>query len=442
MPGILVLVVRAVLANIGFGSPAAAAPDPIPATDAVAGQIERLIEPQARAELFSGFILIQRGDRVVFQRAYGFASWELRVENSERTRFGVASITKPMTDALVSLLVKQSRLNRQAPVEQWIPGFPRGPGGGKPTIEQLQKHTAGVPHRVTTAAEEMLPLHPADIVERVKARGLLFEPGSRELYSSAGYTCLARVIEIIDGRPFEVALEEGIFKPARMSSATSETGHRLIPNRALPYSLRAGRSGPVVEAAPYSNLSFLAGAGSVFAAPADLVAFARRARDGAFGEQLQSRMQAGDRDSWRGWYGRTNGYEASVDFLPSQDLFVALVSNLRSAANWQLRERLRDLLLGRSVLAIPMPPARAASFEPPSEVVGLYGDRDDPIRIAVHDGELYRDENPIYPIAGDRYYIPVSGNTMRFHRQDGQVDSIVTTVGDGSERVLRKLGTP
>jgi CubicO group peptidase (beta-lactamase class C family) len=442
MTRILGLVFGAVLATIRFGPPDADTPHPISATNAVSGQIERLIEPQARADLFSGVILVQRGDRMVFQRAYGFASWELRVANSGHTRFGIASITKPMTEALISLLAKQHRLNPRAPVEQYLPGFPRGPGGGKPTIEQLLKHTAGVPHRVTTPAEEMLPLHPADIVERVRARGLLFEPGSRELYSSAGYTCLARVIEVIEGRPFEDALAEDIFKPAQMRFAMSETGLRRMPDRALPYILGAGRAGPAVEAAPYKDLRFLAGAGSVYATPADLAAFARKALAGAFGEELQSWASAGDKEKWRGWYGRVNGYEASVDLLPSQDLAVAMVSNLQSAANWQLRQRIHDLLIGRSVLAIPMPPARAASFEPPSDLLGLYGDRDDPVEVAVHEGELYRDENQIYPMAGDKYYIPVSGFTMRFHRQNGNVDSIVTTFADGSGRVLRKVAAP
>jgi len=439
---ILGLVLGALLATIRFGPPEADTPDPISAPSDVSGQIERLIEPQARADLFSGVILVQRGDRIVFQRAYGFASWELRVANSDHTRFGIASITKPMTEALVSLLVKQHRLNPQAPVEQYIPGFPRGPGGGKPTIEQLLKHTAGVPHRVTTPAEEMLPLYPADIVARVKARGLMFEPGSREIYSSAGYTCLARVIEVIEGRPFEDALAEEIFKPAQMSSAMSATGQRLMPNRALPYVLSAGRVGPAVESAPYKDFRFLTGAGSVYATPADLVVFARKARDGAFGDELQSWTNAGDKDKWRGWYGRTIGYEASVDLLPSQDLVVAIESNLQSAANWQLRQRIRDLLVGRSVLGLPMPPARAANFEPPSDVVGLYGDRDDPLELVVHEGELYRDESQIYPIAGEKYYLPVAGFTMRFHRHNGRVDSIVTTYADGSERVLQKVAAP
>jgi CubicO group peptidase (beta-lactamase class C family) len=172
------------------------------------------------------------------------------------------------------------------------------------------------------------------------------------------------------------------------------------------------------------------------------VAFVRKVRDGAFGDELQRWAQADDNDKWRGWYGRTNGYEASVDLLPSQDLVLVILSNLRSAANWQIRQRIRDLLAGRSARAIPFPPPRAASFEPPSDLVGLYGDRNDPVEVAVHEGELYRDEIQIYPVAGAKYYIAVSGNTMRFHRQNGNVDSIITTFDDGSERVLQRLAAP
>lgn len=115
--------------------------EPIPVRSGVSGQIDRLIEPPARADLFSDMILVQPGDHVVFQPAYGFASWELRVANNKHTRFGIASITKPMTEALVSVLVQQHQLDLQAPVERVHPGIPPWRRHrGKPTIEQLLKH--------------------------------------------------------------------------------------------------------------------------------------------------------------------------------------------------------------------------------------------------------------------------------------------------------------
>ncbi|HYK41454.1 MAG TPA: serine hydrolase domain-containing protein [Thermoanaerobaculia bacterium] len=438
MRRILGLILGAALAATWPGRHNALAEQQVSLSDRIAA----LIEPQARADLFSGAVLVQRGDRVVFQQAYGFASREPRIRNAVQTRFGIGSITKPMTDAVVAGLVARHRIDPQAPVENYIPGFPRGPAGGKPTIDQLLKHTAGVPHRVTTEEEETKPFRPADIVGRVKARGLLFEPGSRELYSSAGYTSLARVVEIVTGRPFGDVLIDDVFRPARMTSAVSEARPRGMRRLALPCVLRAGKTGPVAEAAPYKDLRFLAGAGSAYAAPSDLVGFVRKVREGGFGEELRNWATAGEKDKWRGWYGRINGYEASLDLLPGQDLVLVMESNLQSAANWQLRRRIQDLLLGRSVVPVPLPPARAAGFEPPADVVGLYGERSDPVEVALRDGELQRDENQIYPIAGEKYYIPVSGFTMVFRRRDGKVDAIVTTFADGNERVLPRLAGP
>ena len=129
-----------------------------------------------------------------------------------------------------------------------------------------------------------------------------------------------------------------------------------------------------------------------------------------------------------------------MDLLPKGDVAVVLVSNLQSGANWQLRGRIKDLLSGRPVLPIPLPPARVASFEAPTDLAGFYGDPGDPVEVAIREGEISRDESEVYPIAGERYYMPVSSFTMKFHRENGKVDSIVTTYGDGTERTMRKVG--
>jgi len=67
--------------------------------------------------------------QILFHRAFGFASWELRTPNTLTTRFGIASITKPLTETLVDVLVKDGRLDLDAAVETYIPDFPKGPEG-------------------------------------------------------------------------------------------------------------------------------------------------------------------------------------------------------------------------------------------------------------------------------------------------------------------------
>lgn len=402
-----------------------------------ANRIEVLVGPQAEAGLFSGIILVARGDQVLFQRAYGFANWELRVPNSPSTRFGIGSITKPITETLVHVLASDGRIDLDAPVERYLPGFPKGPEGGIPTVRHLLVHRSGVPHRVTDAIEETRVLRASDIVERVRAHGLLFEPGSQRLYSSAGYTCLARVIEVVEQRPFEAVLAERVFRPAGMTAATSETGQRLMSGRAMPYRLGASARQVVVTSAPYKDLRFLTGAGSVYATAEDLLHFVQAIRDRAFGTMLSEETFAGEPKTWHSWAGRTNGYEGFVDVLPARDLTLVFLSNLQSAANWQLRAQIQHALLDEPFATIPLPPAVAAPFEEPASLVGRYG----PAAITLVDGDLFRGDNEFYPIEGRWYYIPASGSMMRFRRDSaGVVDALVSISGGGQEALFPKSG--
>jgi CubicO group peptidase (beta-lactamase class C family) len=280
------------------GAPAGIAQDG-PDDPAVLARIDAVASREADAGLLSGTILVARGDRILLQRAYGFASWELRAPTGPATRFGIASITKVMTETLVGLLVQAGRLELDAPVSRYLGPFPTGPRGGVVTIRQLLDHRSGVRHRVTTALEETLPLHPADIVDRVRGTALLFEPGTGELYSSAGFTCLARVIEVIEKKPFEAVLRDRIFRPAVMAAASDETGQQLLDQRALPHRLSATSGKVVVAGAAYMHLGFLTGAGSVYATAEDLLHFARALRTGVFGTAGQDRTAASARASWR-----------------------------------------------------------------------------------------------------------------------------------------------
>jgi CubicO group peptidase (beta-lactamase class C family) len=412
---------------------------------ALAARVDALTRAEASAGRLSGIMMVARGDRVLVRRTWGFADWERRVPSSASTRFGIASITKVMTETLVDQLADSGRLDLSAPVAKYLPGFPDGPAGGHPTVRDLLTHRAGVPWRVTTPLEETQALYPADIVERVKAKGLLFEPGTQELYSSAGFTCLARIVEVVENKPFDEVLARHIFRPALMRSATGETGVQLMRDRALPYRLGAGPVSAAVSSAPYKNLVFLTGAGSLYATGDDMLHFVRALHNGTFGSVAQKQLGAPADTEWVGWYGRINGYEASVDVLPAQELVFIFLSNLQSTANWQIRAGVLNILKGRAVATIASVPAVAPPFESYSAVVGSYGDPGDPadtLVISEAEGRLFRDGDEIYPIAGGWYYEPGSSLTMRFGRDaTGAVETLVTRYAccGRKERTLQRI---
>ncbi len=400
--------------------------------------VDALVQPEADAGLLSGTLLIARGDRILIQRRYGFADWELRIPVSPSSRFAIASITKPMTAALTEMLALEGRLELDAPVRRYVPGFPKGPKGGDPTVRQLLDHKAGVPHRVTEPVDETQRLLPAEIVERVKQRGLLFEPGTETLYSSAGYTTLARVIEVVEQKAFASVLAERVFKPAGMTGATDETSQQLMPGRVMPFRFSVDGTRLVVARAPYKDLSFLTGAGSVYATAEDLLHLAAAMRVGTLGKTAQAQVAADD-GTWRGFYGRTNS-EASLDVLPSEGITFVLLANLQSAVTWQVRAQVKKLLQRKPTAAIRRPGPVAPRFEAASSFVGRYGSPPSPVEISEVEGKLHRDENEFYPIEGNRYCIPASGSIMRFRRTaSGAVDALATLSGSGQETVLPRI---
>src|SRR5690242_17930889 len=107
-------------------------------------RIEAYLSPLTAHEL-SGTLLVARGDRVLLERSYGFASHELAVPFTAATPTNVASITKPLTIIIASRLVEENRLALTDTVAKWLPEYVHG---WRMTVQHLMDHTAGVPHRL------------------------------------------------------------------------------------------------------------------------------------------------------------------------------------------------------------------------------------------------------------------------------------------------------
>ena len=67
-------------------------------------QIGAYIQPFVEGNNFPGAILVARGEDVLFSKAYGMANYELKVANTPRSRFHLASLSKMFTAAAVLLL--------------------------------------------------------------------------------------------------------------------------------------------------------------------------------------------------------------------------------------------------------------------------------------------------------------------------------------------------
>jgi len=135
-------------------------------------RIDAYVAPLAAKEL-SGTLLVARGNRVLVERSFGFASHELRVPFTPTTPTNVASITKPLTIIIVSRLVEARKLSVNDTVSKWLPEYVHG---SRMTITQLLNHRAGVPHRLLPDDQQEEPRTTDDMVQAANKLPLLFEP--------------------------------------------------------------------------------------------------------------------------------------------------------------------------------------------------------------------------------------------------------------------------
>jgi CubicO group peptidase (beta-lactamase class C family) len=86
-----------------------------------ARQLEDLIAPVVATRQFSGIVLGVENGKVIYEKAFGMANAELNVPNALNTRFGIASITKPMTSVILARFVDEKKLALEDKLSKFIP---------------------------------------------------------------------------------------------------------------------------------------------------------------------------------------------------------------------------------------------------------------------------------------------------------------------------------
>ncbi|NND04586.1 MAG: beta-lactamase family protein, partial [Acidimicrobiia bacterium] len=259
------------------------------------------------------------------------------------------------TAALVMRLVEQGSLNLADAASDFIPRLPE-----EITIGQLLSHTAGL-RDVDVAAGIFeaieaggLPEQSRDAIDDALERGLVFEPGTTQSYSSVGYLALERVIEGVTGTAWDEALRQLVL-PAEVSTHLEEDGTALP----TPYE-RLGPASPAISLASLPTSGFARGAGAaggLVSNATDIAEFVRAlfAGEVVSAESLELMMDLAEpRDSYGfglafydigdtaifGHNGRTVGFASSVRHDPVNGVTVVVLSNDGSAPTDELSNEL------------------------------------------------------------------------------------------------------
>jgi hypothetical protein len=313
------------------------------------------------------------------------------------------------------MLVEQ-KLTLADPIAKWIPDFPQG---DRITVDHLLRFRAGIPHRVTDAALESQPQTAESmtrlVADHIRENGLLCEPGAESYYSSATYCVLARVMELVDGAPFDQILERRLFKPLGMDHTRSiRNNSQLIANRATSYVPGAGN----MLNAPLKDLSFLVGAGSVQSTAEDLYKYVQALHDPAkLHPAIRQSMGANVHLT-----GATNGYYAYAQVIPEREITVVFLGNTWCGCADALRQQLVAMIEGGNVQK-PQFPDLPEDFAIPQEklidFVGKYESRPGAVtEVSVLDGNLCVASSVAIPWGPDQFYHQVFICPVVFERDD------------------------
>lgn len=201
----------------------------------------RLVDARAAAEAaadrFSGALLIARDGNVVLEKAWGLADRESKVPNTVNTRFRIGSMNKMFTAVATLQLVERKQIALDAPLAQYLPGYPNRDLVSKVTIRHLLTHTGGTGDIFGRQFDEnrlQLRTH-ADYLKLYGERPLRFEPGSRWAYSNYGFVLLGAVIEKVTGQSYYDFAQNSVFSPAGMTRTGSEPESTAVEGRAKGY---------------------------------------------------------------------------------------------------------------------------------------------------------------------------------------------------------------
>lgn len=214
---------------------------------------------------------------IIWLGTKGFSDIENRVSAAPKSVYRIASISKSITAVAIMQLVERGRINLDEDARKYIPYFPAKKW--KFTSRQLLNHTSGL--RNYRSGEEfdskIFFQTTREVVNYIAKDSLIYQPGTRYLYTTLGYNLLAAIIESVSGLSFSEYVMRNIFTPAEMKSSYPDIQRMIIPNRARGYEKNNYKE---FQNAALADLSIKIPGGGFLSTSEDLLKFSNNLLEG------------------------------------------------------------------------------------------------------------------------------------------------------------------
>lgn len=329
--------------------------------------ISEMMGKYERLDLFSGVVLLAKNDKIVFNKAYGYADRENKIRNNLDTRFHLASVSKLFTIVAILKLHDEGKLDENDTIGKYFAGFSKDIAE-KVSIRHLITMTSGLGDCLSNDGFIKNPgdfKFINDYLKIIKREKLAFEPGSRELYSNSGFVLLGGIIEKASGMNYFEYIEKNICFPAGMKQ-TYCTDPSSTMNEAVGYHRNfLGEYEKAPAMFPASP------AGNAHSSAEDLMKFSLKAcsTNGFLSDKAKVLFYSefdpnynGDWDSLKsnlkrvfGWTGGMDGASTLIRHYIGDELTIVILSNYSPDISIEVWENIRAIMTDGSYEDVQIP---------------------------------------------------------------------------------------
>eukprot|EP00090_Calanus_glacialis_P021436 TRINITY_DN33065_c0_g1_i1.p1 TRINITY_DN33065_c0_g1~~TRINITY_DN33065_c0_g1_i1.p1 ORF type:complete len:623 (-),score=236.77 TRINITY_DN33065_c0_g1_i1:72-1940(-) len=229
-------------------------------------------------------VAISVNGKQVWQHGFGYSDLENKLLAGTGCVMRIASISKPLTMAVLAKLWEEGKVDLDSPLSKYVPDWPKKVVNGKDveiTVRQLCCHMSGVRHYARKNEDEVEEFDMKeyflkdtfsttdDSVKLFEDDDLLSAPGEKFNYTTHGFTLLAKVIENVTGQPFDKYMEQQ-FASLGLLNTYLDKASPIIYNRSKYYVRDEHHR---LKNAPYVDNSYKWAGGGFLSNVGDLVKF-------------------------------------------------------------------------------------------------------------------------------------------------------------------------
>jgi CubicO group peptidase (beta-lactamase class C family) len=205
------------------------------AEDGVEAKVDELVRQEMNSQRIPGIsLLVNKDGQTVLAKGYGLANVEHQVAVKPETVFQSGSVGKQFTATAVMMLVEDGKIGLDDKIGKYLTNAPQS--WANITVRKLLTHTSGL-GGYPSDFDLRRDYTEDELLTKVMATPLAFQPGEKWSYSNLGYLTLGVLVSKVAGKFYGDFLQERIFKPLGMTTARIISEADIITNRAAGYRL-------------------------------------------------------------------------------------------------------------------------------------------------------------------------------------------------------------